>query len=203
MEPMDNKEITVRQTGRRKFLQRVGLGSLPVLLTLKSKAAWGTSTLNCSLSETASQMQSVQPDKYRDCKLAFDSHGSAKVYFEERRSRIAGGKGGYFYNPAGTNLDNWFKQWNGIKIYQGTQFSQIFDASYSGTLQDAVNQQGNYALIRNITSVFLHALYYQDTGQSSNLPAPGEIVNAYLNSVTQEQKDQLAALLVYYIDGTS
>lgn len=203
MEPMDNKDITDTQTSRRKFLQRAGLGSLPVLLTLKSKAAWGTSTLNCSLSENASQMQSVQPDKYEECKRAFDSHGSAKRYFENKKRKVAGGKGGYFYNPAGDNLDTWYKQWNGIKIYQGTQFSQIFDSSYIGTLQDAVNQRGDYALIRNITSVFLHALYYQDTGQSSNLPTPDEIVNVYLNSVTQEQKDQLAALLVYYIDGTS
>src|SRR5690606_38547715 len=120
-----------------------------------------------------------QPEKYDECKRAFDSHGSAKVYFEDNRPRVAGGKGGYFYKPASTSTATWTKQWNGINIYQDTLFSQIFNSDYAGTLTGAVNQGGDYALIRNIASVFLHALYYQDTGQSSNLPAPIEIVNAY------------------------
>lgn len=201
MEPVNDKEITATQNGRRKFLLRAGLGSLPVLLTLKSKAAWGTSTLNCSLSENASQMQSVQPDKFEQCKRSLDSHGSAKMYFENVSSKKAGGKGGFFYKHGSVELSHWNKMWNGVKIYQGTNFSQVFDGSYSGTLQDALHQVGDYNLIRNITSSFLHALYYQITGQSSNFPLPGEIVSAYTNSVTSEQKKQLAALLVYYIDG--
>ncbi|CAM3730286.1 hypothetical protein [Rheinheimera salexigens] len=203
MKPMDNKELIVSQTSRRKFLQRTALGSLPVLLTLKSKAAWGTSTLNCSLSENASQMQSVQPEKFAECQRSFDSHGSAKLYLENKKSRVGGGKGGYFYKPASTPIAAWSKSWNGINIYQDTLFSQIFNGSYSGTFKDAVNQGGDYALIRNITAVFLHALYYQMTGQSTNIPSPAEIVSAYVNSVTQAQKDQLAALLVFYIDGSS
>ena len=74
MEPVNDKEITATQSSRRKFLLRAGLGSLPVLLTLNSKAAWGTSTLNCSLSENASQMQSVQPDKFEQSALEFLSY---------------------------------------------------------------------------------------------------------------------------------
>ncbi|HSG93767.1 MAG TPA: hypothetical protein VK999_08585, partial [Methylotenera sp.] len=127
MEPVNDKEITATQNGRRKFLLRAGLGSLPVLLTLKSKAAWGTSTLNCSLSENASQMQSVQPDKYEQCKRSLDSHGSSKLYFENVSSQVSGGKGGFFYKATSVNLKHWDKSWNGVKIYQGTNFSQVFD----------------------------------------------------------------------------
>ena len=208
MEPVNDKEITAKQNGRRKFLLRAGLGSLPVLMTLNSKAAWGTSTLNCSLSESASQMQSVRPDEFEQCK--FDSHGSAKKYFESaetsgqqqmRSFGTAGGKGGFFYKPAEVELPAWDKEWSGIKIYQDTAFSAIFDHSYSGSLNDAVDQGGDYNLIRNITSSFLHSLYYEMTGQSSNFPSPAEIRSAYLNSVTQAQKEQLATLLSYYIDG--
>lgn len=199
MEPVNDKEITAKQNGRRKFLLRAGLGSLPVLMTLNSKAAWGTSTLNCSLSESASQMQSVRPDEFEQCK--FDSHGSAKKYFENVSSQQAGGKGGYFYKAPQIDLNAWNKEWHGIKVYQDTAFSAIFDHSYSGSLNDAVNQGGDNNLIRNITSSFLHSLYYEMTGQSSNFPSPAEIRSAYLNSVTQAQKQQLATLLSYYIDG--
>ncbi|MBZ9612965.1 hypothetical protein [Rheinheimera maricola] len=201
MEPVNDKEIVATQNGRRKFLLRAGLGSLPVLLTLNSKAAWGTSTLNCSLSENASQMQSVQPDKFEQCKKSLDSHGSAKKYFENVSSKVAGGKGGFFYKPSGTKLRHWDKQWEHIKIYQGTKFNEVFKGGYSGTLKDAVHQGGDYDLIRNITSSFLHALYYDMNNESSNFPSPREIVDAYDKSVTSEQKKQLSALLVYYIEG--
>lgn len=197
MEPVNDKEIKATQSGRRKFLMRAGLGSLPVLLTLKSKSAWGTSTLNCSLSENASQMQSVQPDKFEQCKKSYDSHGSAKLYFETKKPGIGGGKGGYFYKSGG----QWHKKWRGIEINQNTKFNTIFQYGYNGTLRDAVNLGGNNALIRNIAAIFLHALYYQLEGISTSIPTPDEIVNAYQGAVTQAQKNQLSALLVYYIDG--
>lgn len=199
MEQPDNKtELNAGQTARRKLLVRVGLGSLPVLLTLKSKAAWGTSTLNCSLSENASQMQSVQPDKYQECKDTYDSHGSAKLYFELQKLGAAGGKGAFFYKNGG---GAWTKTWNGIAIHQNTKFNAVFQFGYSGTLAEAVNQGGGVPLIRNIASVFLHALYYEIRGISTNIPSPDQVVNAYLGAVTPQQKEQLSALLVYYIDG--
>lgn len=200
MEPVNDKEIKATQSGRRKFLMRAGLGSLPVLLTLKSKSAWGTSTLNCSLSENASQMQSVQPDKFEQCSGTFDSHGSAKLYFESKKAGTGGGKGAYFYKND-TKSAKSAKSWRGIEISQGTKFNTIFQYGYSGTLRDAVNQGGNNALIRNVAAIFLHALYYQLEGLSTSIPTPDEIVNAYLGAVTQQQKNQLSALLVYYIDG--
>lgn len=199
MEQPDNKtELNTDQSARRKLLVRVGLGSLPVLLTLKSKAAWGTSTLNCSLSENASQMQSVQPDKYEDCKNTYDSHGSAKLYFEQSKQGAGGGKGAFFYKSGG---GSWSKTWNGIAIHQNTKFNAVFQFGYSGTLKEAVNQGGGVPLIRNIAAVFLHALYYEIRGISTNIPSPGQIVDAYLGAVTPQQKEQLSALLVYYIDG--
>lgn len=199
MEPVNDKEMKTTQSGRRKFLLRAGLGSLPVLMTLNSKSAWGTSTLNCSLSESASQMQSVRPDEFEQC--TFDSHGSSKLYFDTVNPQKAGGKGGFFYKAPYVKLSDWYKEWNGIKIYQDTPFSAIFDNAYGGSFRDAVNQGGDYSIIRNITSLFLHALYYELTGQSTNIPSTSAIRNAYLNSVTAEQKEQLAALLVLYIDG--
>lgn len=197
MEPVNDKEMKATQSGRRKFLLRAGLGSLPVLLTLKSKSAWGTSTLNCSLSENASQMQSVQPDKFEQCSKSYDSHGSAKLYFETKKPGIGGGKGAYFYQSG----KRWHKKWNGIDINQHTKFNSIFQYGYSGTLREAVNLGGNNALIRNIAAIFLHALFYQMEGINTSIPTPDEIVNAYHGAVTQAQKDQLSALLVYYIDG--
>lgn len=201
MTAVNDKENSTTSNGRRKFLLRAGLGSLPVLLTLKSKAAWGTSTLNCSLSETASQMQSVQPDKFEQCKFSFDSHGSAKLYFEANKLGAAGGKGAYFYKKKSVSLSKWLKEWQGIDIYQDTPFNAVFGSGYNGTLKQAVNQGGDYALIRNIASAFLHALYYQSEQISTNMPSPDEIVNAYIGAVTPAQKAQLAALLSYYIDG--
>jgi len=198
MEPVDDKEIKAAQSGRRKFLVRAGLGSLPVLLSLKSKAAWGSSTLNCSLSETASQMQSVQPDKYNECVGGFNSHGSAKLYFDAPRARSAGGKGHYFYK---SGQGAWYKTWLGIEVHQGTKFNDIFGYGYSGTLKDAVNQGGSYELVRNIAAIFLHSLYYQMEGISTNIPAPDAIVAAYQGAVTTAQKQQLSALLKLYIDG--
>lgn len=201
MEQFDNKDIKTTSDGRRKFLLRVGLGSLPVLLTLKSKAAWGTGTLNCSLSETSSQMQSVQPDKFDDCRKIFDSHGSAKLYFENKKKGAAGGKGAFFYKSQYVKLRDWHKSWLNIKIYQDTQFSSIFLHGYSGTLKQAVNLNGGDPLTRNIASLFLHALYYEIKGISTNVPSPDAIVAAYRESVTYEQRKQLSALLEYYIDG--
>ena len=49
--------------------------------------------------------------------------------------------------------------------------------------------------------MFLHALYYQIEGVSTNLPSPDQIISAYLAAVTNSQREQLAALLTYYIDG--
>lgn len=197
MASVNDKETSTEQSGRRKFLLRAGLGSLPVLLTLKSKAAWGTSTLNCSLSETASQMQSVQPDKYEQCKTTFKSHGSAKLYFQPENVGTAEGKGAYFWHYGGA----WDKQWNLIDINQYTKFSQIFGFGYQGTLKQAVNLKGGFPLIRNIACLFLHSLFYQREGIATNIPSADQIVAAYKAANTKVEQNKLSELLVYYIDG--
>lgn len=205
MEPLENKDIQTAQKGRRKFLMRAGLGSLPVLLTLNSKAAWGTSTLNCSLSETASQMQSVQPEKFEQCASQFNSHGNAKSYFWEVSTFKANGNGkaSYFYKAPNMPLESWKKEWDGHKIYQDTSFGSIFLGGYGGSLKQALHQGGGWemSLIRNIAACFLHACYYQMEGISSNFPTPNEIVAAFINAISEQERRQLAALLEYYIDG--
>ncbi|MDX3772954.1 hypothetical protein QE250_02385 [Chromatiaceae bacterium AAb-1] len=205
MEPVENKDINTQQQGRRRFLMRAGLGSLPVLLTLKSKAAWGTSTLNCSLSTTASQMQSVAPDTFNTCRGSFRSHGPAHHYFDkDSRKKHGHDRRGYFYNKhAGKHqktqhLTDEVKHWRGIAVHQDTRFTEIFGSGYSSTLANALAQHG---LVADITACFLHSLYFQLEGVSSNLPGPDAFVNAYVNSVTSEQKQNLAGLLELYIHG--
>lgn len=197
MEPVNDKEMKATQSGRRKFLMRAGLGSLPVLLTLKSKSAWGASTLNCSLSENASQMQSVQPDKFEQCRKSSDSYGSAVFYFSNPQKGASRGKYGYFFKAG----SKWQKKWHNVEVHQNTKFNAIFQYGFNGTLKTALNMSGSYTLERNITTIFLHALYNQMEGISTSIPAPDEIVNAYQGAVTQAQKKQLSALLVYYIEG--
>ena len=197
MASVNDKETSTEHSGRRKFLLRAGLGSLPVLLTLKSKAAWGTSTLNCSLSETASQMQSVQPDKFVQCETTFKSHGSAKLYFEAHKAGAGDGKGAYFWHYGGA----WDKQWGLIDINQYTKFNMVFGSGYQGTLKQAVSLKGGFPLIRNIAALFLHSLFYQREGIATNIPSADQIVAAYKAVKTQEEQKKLSDLLVYYIDG--
>jgi len=199
MEPVENKDVnTPQQNGRRRFLMRAGLGSLPVLLTLKSKAAWGTSTLNCSLSETASQMQSVQPDKYEQCRSGFDGHGSAEKYFDKPKHKSSGGQAGYFYHK---DKKAGGKSWGHMAINQHTRFNQVFGSGFSGTLQEAVSHRSSSRLVRNITASFLHSLYYHLEGINSNFPPPESIIDVYRKAVTAEQQAQLSAVLEFYIDG--
>lgn len=197
MEPVNDKEMKATQSGRRKFLMRAGLGSLPVLLTLKSKSAWGTSTLNCSLSENASQMQSVQPDKFEQCRKSSDSHGNALLYFSNPQKGFANAQYGYFFKVG----NKWQKKWRNIDVNQNTKFNAIFQYGFNGTLKAVLNRSGSYTLERNIATIFLHALYYQMQGINTSIPSPDEIVDAYLGATTSEQKKQLSTLLVYYIAG--
>lgn len=206
MQGHDQKEQDTAKLNRRKFLMRAGLGSLPILMSLKSKGAWGSDSLNCSLSQTASVASSVNPNDFSSCAKTMDSHGSAKMYFRSGKEGTAGGKGSFFYKypaPKGKKpqtTSTWDKTWNGIEIHQDTSFNAIFFSGYNGTLADAVNN-GPTSLIRNITALFLHSLYYQLTFTTTNIPAPQDIIDAYVQAITPLQQQQLTALLEYYIDG--
>ena len=68
----------VDQKARRKFLTQAGIGSLPVLMSLKSGDAWGCVPLNCTggdgnWSGTASAVASVQKKEIKDIVPIFDS----------------------------------------------------------------------------------------------------------------------------------
>jgi hypothetical protein len=223
MQGHDQKEQDTAKLNRRKFLVRAGLGSLPILASLKSKGAWGFDTLNCSLSQTGSMANSVSPEDFQRCASKMDSHGSAKRYFEPCTEGTTGGKGAFFYkydsnsgssdsskgkgkgkggdepSCSGVNVPRFYA--GVVEINQHTLFNTIFGSGYHSTLEDAVDV-GPDSLTRNIAAVFLHALYYELTNQSSNLPSPAQVVNAYINAVSTLDRQKLSALLEYYIDGT-
>jgi hypothetical protein len=195
---MDNKDINAT-SGRRKFLVRAGMGSLPVLMALKSKGAWGYSTQNCNLSASMSKMQSVQAEQFETCRAGFLSHGGGKQYFDlgpgnERK--------GYFNSTSTKYHKNGVETYTyaGIVINENTRFNDIFAGGYGGTLKEAVNQGGDNNLIRNIASSFLHSMFYYGQGL---YPEPVAFVDAYNTATLSGQTEQLTKVLRYYIDGTS
>ncbi|WP_019675859.1 hypothetical protein [Arsukibacterium perlucidum] len=194
---MDNKDIKAA-SGRRKFLVRAGMGSLPVLMALKSKGAWGYSTQNCNLSASMSKMQSVQAEQFEDCHNQFLSHGNAKQYFmtgpgngSERKGYFHSGSPNYHKYASHTYTHN------GIAINETTLFSNFFAGGFDGTLQQAV-EEGPTSLVRDSASLFLHSLFYYDQGI---YPKPEAFVDAYNKSMLTGETDALAKVLQLYIEG--
>ncbi|KKO47238.1 hypothetical protein WG68_00895 [Arsukibacterium ikkense] len=194
---MDNKDIKAA-SGRRKFLVRAGIGSLPVLMALKSKGAWGYSTQNCNLSASMSKMQSVQGDQFESCVASFHSHGAAKQYFYLGPS---GGneRKGYFHSASANYHKNgvFTYSYAGIELNENTLFSDIFAGGFDGTIADAV-EKGPSSLIRDIAGLFLHAMFYRGQGI---YPEPDAFVDSYNNAIMLGKTDQLAQVLQMYIDG--
>ncbi len=192
---MDNKDIKA-VSGRRKFLVRAGMGSLPVLIALKSKGAWGYSTQNCNLSATDSKMRSVQPDQFEACESQFLSHGNAKQYFKTGPGNGSERKG--YFHSASPNYHKYASHTytHGIvTINEKTLFSEIFAGGFDGTLQDAV-EKGPSSLIRDSASLFLHSLFYYD---QAIYPKPEAFVKAYDNAMFSGNTDELASVLQMYI----
>ncbi len=194
---MDNKDIKA-SSGRRKFIVRAGMGSLPVLMALKSKGAWGYSTQNCNLSASMSKMQSAQADQFESCVASFHSHGAAKQYFH-----LGSGGGserkGYFHSASPNYHKNGGSTFNyaGIVINENTMFSDIFAGGFDGTIADAV-AHGPSSLIRDIAGLFLHSMFYRGQGL---YPEPDAFVDAYANAIMLGKTDQLAQVMQMYIDG--
>lgn len=198
---MDNKDINAK-SGRRKFLVRAGMGSLPVLIALKSKGAWGYSTQNCNLSASMSQMQSAQAEQFETCTASFHSHGGAKSYFEPETAtttKKSDGRKGFFNSHSGTyhNGDLYHGMYAGIVVNENTLFTDIFSMGYGGTLAEAVDH-GPSNLIRNISAVFLHSMFYRGRGI---YPEPDAFVSAYNNAMLNGKTEELAQVLEMYIDG--
>ena len=196
----DKRSSTPIGKSRRAFLTKAGLGSLPILLSLKSRTAWGFSTQNCNLSASVSKMQSVQAEQFEECRGEFPSHGSGKSFFDTKTTVAGHGRTGYFLsthpNYHGGLPDSIF--FNGVVINEKTRFNTVFGGSNSRTLSVMVKEQGTTALERNLTSLFLHSLY---PGSSGELPATQLIVDSYRNATTPERLKQLDTVLKIYIDG--
>lgn len=200
---MDDKDIKPMNS-RRKFIVRAGIGSLPVLMALKSKGAWGYSTQNCNLSASISQMQSAQAEQFETCTASFYSHGGAKSYFQPEAAAITSrsdGRKGFFHSLSGTyhKGDSYHGMYAGVIVNENTLFTDIFSIGYGGTLAEAVDR-GPSNLIRNISAVFLHSLFYRGRGI---YPEPDAFVNAYNNAVLNGKMEQLAQVLEMYIDGNT
>ncbi|MDX1539038.1 hypothetical protein [Arsukibacterium sp.] len=194
---MDNKDIKTTNS-RRKFLVRAGMGSLPVLMALKSKGAWGYSTQNCNLSASMSQMQSVQAEQFETCTASFHSHGAAKDYFKLKKNGSE--RVGYFHSlsDAYHNGDMFTGSYAGTPVNENTMFSTIFTSGgFDGTLAEALVLNGPYDLIRNITAVFLHSMFYR---AAAIYPEPEAFVQAYNNAVITGETQQLKNVLTMYID---
>ena len=196
-ESMDNKDIKAA-SGRRKFLVRAGMGSLPVLMALKSKGAWGYSTQNCNLSASMSKMQSAQAEQFETCVQSFHSHGAAKQYFQ-----LGNGQGserkGYFHSKSGNYHKNgpYSSHYAGIEINEQTQFSDIFAGGFGGTIADAIDQ-GPTSLVRDIAALFLHSMFYRGQGI---YPEPEAFIESYNTAMFNGKTDQLTKVLQMYIDG--
>ncbi|HAW93978.1 MULTISPECIES: hypothetical protein [unclassified Arsukibacterium] len=192
---MDNKDIKTTNS-RRKFIVRAGMGSLPVLMALKSKGAWGYTTQNCNLSASMSQMQSTQADQFESCVGGFKSHGSGKQYF---KTNSGNEQFGYFlsthsnYHSKGAETFNF----GSVSINENTTFSDIFGGGDTTKLKMAL-QGGGPSLRRNITSLFLHSMFYR---HQEMFPDPEVVVSSYNNAILYGRTKELEEILVLYIDG--
>lgn len=196
---MDNKDIKTTNS-RRKFIVRAGMGSLPVLMALKSKGAWGYSTQNCNLSASMSQMQSAQAEQFETCTAAFNSHGAAKQYFDLNKGLGKGNERSGYYHSASANYHRnaeFTYNFNGFVINEKTMFSDIFQGGASISLAEAV-YNGSTSLERDIAALFLHSMFYRGQGM---YPEPDAFVEAYSNAMLTGKTDQLAKVLQMYIDG--
>ncbi|WP_333609061.1 hypothetical protein [Arsukibacterium sp.] len=201
MDKMEKDTSPTPGASRRKFLVKAGMGSLPVLMALKSKGAWGYSTQNCNLSATVSKMQSAQAQQFEACVNGFKSHGSGMQFFAINGQGNGNGNGhgrfGYFLEGH-TNYHGGFVTYNGHVINNRTPFNAVFGGADSRTLMVMVQEDGTTALERNITSLFLHSMF---PGSAGSLPDSDAIVRSYTNAVTSSQISQLDTVLKLYIDG--
>ncbi|NRQ43654.1 hypothetical protein HRH59_13955 [Rheinheimera sp. YQF-2] len=181
---MDVKET---QNSRRAFLFKAGLASLPLLMSFKSKATWGSSSLNCGLSATASQIASFSAQTGKTCKEQI-SHKVCDV--------------NYFGNPHGCFRKPSYKvhKYNGVEVCQDTKFRQIFGGSKRTKLEHCLNE-GEDSFERNMSYCFLYALYMERVlKRYGEFPSADDFVYAYKQAINQERID-LMRLVAFYVNG--
>lgn len=187
MEMDDNKEIKQDSGSRRDFLVKAGFASVPLLMSFKSRATWGSDTLNCGLSATASQIASMTAQSGKKCK----EHVSHKIcdvdYF--------GSPHGCFKKPS-----HKIHKYNGKEIHQDTRFKDVFGGSKTRKLSRCINDSPDN-FDRNISYCFLYALYMEKViGRPGDFPSPGSFVNAYQVAAGQARTD-LVKLVAFYVNG--
>lgn len=187
MEMDDNKQVEQTSGSRRDFLVKAGLASVPLLMSFKSRATWGSSTLNCGLSATASQIASMTAQSGKKCK----EHVSHKIcdvdYF--------GSPHGCFKKPSHTVY-----KYNGTQIHQDTRFKDVFGGSKTRKLSSCIyDSPDNFE--RNISYCFLYALYMDKVmRRSGEFPLPDDFVSAYKYASGQARID-LINLVAFYVNG--
>lgn len=189
MEPIDNKEVKSAQASRRKFLT-TATASVPLLMSFKSRATWGSTSLNCGLSATASQIASVTANTGKECTETKIPDICAIDYF----SRF----NGCFHSKRNTC------KYKGINVNENTKFNKIFLTNVEkNKLSLLINYSDSY-FERNIAYCFLYALYLKtfNSSHGTSFPAPEDFVNAYQSTSGQKRSD-LINLVAFYVRGGS
>ena len=187
MEPKDNKDIKSTQDSRRAFLMKAGFAGVPLLMSFKSQATWGTTSLNCGLSATASQIASLTAASGKTCKEEI-VHNICDV--------------DYFNNPHGCFRKPSAKvhKYGSVEICQDTKFKHVFGGSKSTKFKDCIAAStSNFE--RNMTYCFLYAFYLEKVKNSfGSFPSASEFVNAYQRA-SGKQRDDLVRLVAFYVNG--
>lgn len=187
MQMDDNNEIKRNSGSRRDFLVKAGFVGVPLLMSFKSRATWGSASLNCGLSATASQIASMAAQSGKECKEQVSDKISYVDYF--------GDHNGCFR----TNSRKVYK-FNGKVIKKNTKFKDVFgginDTKLSRCIRDS---QDNFE--RNISYCFLYALYMEKViGRYGYFPSPESFVDAYQDASGQARTD-LVKLVAFYVNG--
>ncbi|WNO62194.1 hypothetical protein [Rheinheimera sp. MMS21-TC3] len=156
-------------------------------MSFKSRATWGSSSLNCGLSATASQIASVTANTGKECVETDIPDVCAIDYFSYWNGCFNSRRRAYYFR--------------GVCVNEHTTFSQIFNKNLRMPISSLIVNYSDSYFDRNIAYCFLYALYLKYYyGRWSNFPAPEDFVNAYQNTTGQKRKD-LKNLVAFYVRG--
>ncbi len=187
MERNDNKDLTQDLNSRRAFLLKAGIAGVPLLMSFKSRATWGSSSLNCGLSATASQIASMAAQTGKQCK----EYVSDKI----RNVDYFGKHTGCFRKAAPKVY-----KYKSKVIDTETKFKDVFGGSKSTKFESCVKEQAN-SFERNITYCFLYAFYLEHVlRKTGEFPRPDDFVRAYQQANGQVRAD-LIRLVAFYVNG--
>lgn len=182
-----NKETKQHSGSRRDFLVKAGIAGVPLLMSFKSRATWGSSSLNCGLSATASQIASMSAETGKTCKEKI-SYNICDI--------------NYFGHPHGCFRKTSHKKYkhNNVRITEDARFKYFFGGSKRIRLEDCIAASpSNFE--RNITYCFLYACYNKYvTRLTHGFPEPDDFIFAYKHAVGTA-RDDLMKLVHFYVNG--